>query len=181
MNTNEFNTQMQDCVEFLKEELSQIRSGRATPELLFGVQVDAYGAKNPLKNVATISVSDSKSLTVSPWDRSLVGAIDAAIRNSGLGVGSAVEGDLVRVKVPEMTEERRKEYVKIMHERVEHARVSVRNVRQKFMKIVEGEVSEGMSEDQGKRFEQEIEKKVKEINEAIEEMKKNKEVELMSV
>jgi ribosome recycling factor len=181
MNTNDFNTQIQDCIEFLKDELAQIRSGRATPELLFGVQVEAYGAKNPLKNVASVSVSDSKSLTVSPWDKSLVSAIDAAIRNSGLGVGSIIEGDLVRVRVPEMTEDRRKEYVKIMHERVEHARVSVRNVRQKFKKIVETEVSEGMSEDQGKRFEQDIEKKVKEVNDAIEEIKKNKEVELMSV
>jgi ribosome recycling factor len=181
MNTNDFNTQMQYCVDFLKEELAQIRSGRATPELLFSVQVDAYGMKNQLKNVASISVSDSKSLLVSPWDKALLGAIDTAIRNSGLGLGSSAEGDSVRVRVPDMTEERRKEYVKIMHERIEHARVSVRNVRQKFMKEVEAEVSDGLSEDQGKRFEQEIEKKVKEMNEVIEEIRKVKEAELMAV
>jgi ribosome recycling factor len=181
MNTNDFNTQMQDCIDFLKEELAQIRSGRATPELLFSVQVDAYGMKNPIKNVATIAVSDAKSLLVTPWDKTLLGALDAAIRNSGLGLGSAAEGDSVRVRVPDMTEERRKEYVKIMHERVEHARISVRNVRQKFMKEVEVEVTGGLSEDQGKRFEQEIEKKVKETNEALEEIKKAKETELMAV
>jgi ribosome recycling factor len=181
MDLNNFSNDLQEVLEFLKEELSQIRSGRATPELLFGVQVEAYGARTPLKNVATISVSDSKSLLVSPWDKGLVSTIDSGIRNSGLGVSCSAEGSSVRVRVPDMTEERRKEYVKIMNDRVEHGRISVRNVRQKYMKEVEAEVEDGLSEDQGKRFEQEIEKQVKDSNEKLEVIRKAKEEELMSV
>lgn len=176
-----FDLELNECLTFLEEELSQIRTGRANPELLNSVRVEAYGTLNPLKNVANISVSDAKSLIVQPWDKGLVAAVLKALSASEIGVLPSQEGDSIRVKLPDLTEERRREFVKLMKERVEHARVSVRNVRQKYMKEVDAEVENGLPEDTGKRVKEEMEKKVKEMNEKIEGVREVKEAELMTV
>lgn len=181
MNLNEFQEQLNACIIHLEDEFSQIRSGRASPELLAGIRVEAYGVQNPLKNIANISVGDAKTLLIQPWDKSLNASIAKEVSSSDLGVYASVEGEAVRVKFPDLTEDRRREFVKLMKERSEHARVSVRNVRQKFMKEVEDEVKGGLSEDEGKRQKDEIEKGVKTINEKIEELKDAKEKELLTV
>jgi ribosome recycling factor len=181
MQTSEFESELNSCLTFLEEELAQIRTGRANPELLSSVRVEAYGTQNPLKNIANVSVSDAKSLIIQPWDKTLVSAVLKALSTSDIGVLPSQEGDVIRVKLPDLTEERRKEFVKLMKERVEHARVSVRNVRQKFMKEIELEVENGLPEDTGKREKEEIEKRVKEMNEQIEAAREAKEQDLMTV
>lgn len=181
MDTDQIKKDLQKCVDHLEEDLTQIRTGRATPELVEEILVEAYGAKAPIKNYATISASDAKSLVIQPWDKSLTEAISSAVTNANLGFQPSIEGSVVRVRIPDLTEERRKEYVKIMKERVEDSRVAVRQVRQKYMKDIETAVSEGASEDDGDRIKEEIEKMVKEMNESIEQIKENKEKDLMTI
>lgn len=181
MDFNQFDQNINQCLSHLEEEMSQIRTGRAAPELLYSVRVEAYGTINPIKNLANFSVADAKSLIVQPWDKSLVQSVIKAISTSDLGVSASVEGDSIRVRFPDLTEERRRDFVKMMKDRVENARIAVRNVRQKYMKEVEDEVKGGLSEDEGKRIKADIEKTVKEINDKIEEVRESKEKELMTV
>ena len=166
----------------MKEELAQIRTGRATAELIEPIKVEAYGTISPLKNLGNISVSDTRSLFVQVWDKGVVESVAKGIDAANLGLSTSIEGDGVRVHVPELTEERRKDLVKVMKERVETARISVRNVRRDYIKMIDEMVKEGeLPEDDGKRFKDDIEKRVKKTNEVIEDMKDTKEGDLMSI
>ncbi len=173
--------EIQRVLDSLVDDFARIRTGRASSELVENVKVDAYGSDMVLKSIATINVSDVKSLLVQPWDRSLVEAVTKAIESSNLGLSASVEGDAVRVSVPDLNEERRQEYVKVMKERAELARVGIRNVRQKAMKEIDSLQEGGLSEDEAKRKKEEVEKEVKEANEKIAELKEQKEEELMTV
>ncbi len=173
----DFKTDIQRVIDSMVDDFARIRTGRAAPELIEHVKVDAYGTEMVLKSIATISVSDVKSLLVQPWDKSLLEHIVKALVSSNLGLSSSVEGEAVRVTVPDLNEERRMEYVKVMKERSELARIGVRNVRQKAMK----EIDESLSEDEVKRQKEEIEKEVKDANEKIAELRDNKDKELMTV
>ncbi len=178
---NAFQSNLDKCIEHLNLDLSQLHTGRATSELVEDIKVNAYGTSMAMKAVGTISVADAKSLTIQPWDQTLLDSVSKAISASNLGFSPSIEGEYVRVKVPEMTEERRVEYVKVMKDKVEQARVSVRNVRQDAMKEVETMVKEGTSEDDAKRTKDEIEKRVKTLNEKIEEVRGTKEKDLMTI
>ena len=180
MDINIFKTDIQKCIDNLVEDLSQIRTGRATPELIQDINVKAYGTEAPLKNYATINISDTRSLLVTPWDKGIVDSIVSGISTSNLGFSASVEGDHIRVSIPELTEERRKEYVKVMKDRIEDARIAVRQVRQKFMKDIDDSLGSGFSEDDADRLREEGEKVVKDANGKIEEIKDNKEKDLMS-
>jgi ribosome recycling factor len=176
-----FKKDIEKCIDHLKEDLSQIRTGRANPELVEEVTVDAYGVATPIKNVATISVIDAKTINIQPWDKTIVDNLAHGLEDANLGFSIIVEGDRVLVKLPDLTEERRKEYVKIMKERIEDGRIAVRQVRQKYMKEIDEALKEGFSEDQADRQRDEIEKIVKEANERIEEIRKEKEKELTTI
>jgi ribosome recycling factor len=176
-----FKKDIEKCIDHLKEDLSQIRTGRANPELVEEVSVDAYGVATPIKNVATISVIDAKTINIQPWDKTIVDNLVHGLEDANLGFSIIAEGDRVLVKLPDLTEERRKEYVKIMKERVEDGRIAVRQVRQKYMKEIDEALKEGFSEDQADRQRDEIERIVKETNERIEEMRKEKEKELTTI
>lgn len=169
------------CIEHLTNELTHLHTGRATPELIEDILVEAYGAQSPIKNVANISVADSKSLVVQPWDKTIVDEVSRGISAANLGFSPVIEGDIVRVKIPDLTEQRRLEFVKIMKDKAEDARIAVRGVRQTSMQDIEKLVSGGVSEDEGKRLEEAIEKAVKESNEKIEEIKENKEKDLLTI
>jgi len=181
MDLDRFQGSLQKCLDHLHEDLASIHTGRAAPELVESVLVKAYEVTSPLKSVANISISDAKSLVIQPWDKSILENILKAITDSNLGFLPSIEGEIVRVKIPDLTEERRKEFVKVMKERVEEARISVRNVRQEFMKEIDSNVSSGLSEDEGKRMKNEVEKRVKEMNEEIENTRDKKEKELMTI
>ncbi|HRX43656.1 MAG TPA: ribosome recycling factor, partial [Candidatus Dojkabacteria bacterium] len=171
MDIDIFKTDLDKCVDNLTEDLAQIRTGRATPELIQDVLINAYQTEAPLKNYATINVADNRSLIVIPWDKSIMDNISKGISSANLGFNPVSEGDHVRVSIPDLTQERRVEYVKVMKERVEDARIAVRQVRQKFMQDIDEQQKQGFSEDQADMLREEGEKLVKESNVKIEEIK----------
>ncbi|MGI6484600.1 MAG: ribosome recycling factor [Candidatus Dojkabacteria bacterium] len=181
MDINQFKEDITKCVEHVKEDLSQIRTGRATTELVEDVLVNAYETQSPVKNLASISVMDAKTIAIQPWDKTILENINKGISSANLGFSSIMEGDRVLVKIPDLTEERRQEYVKIMKERIEDGRVSVRQVRQKFMQTIDEQQKSGMSEDEADRLREEGEKIVKDANAEIEVIKDEKEKDLLTI
>jgi ribosome recycling factor len=181
MDIDSFSSDIQKCIDHIHEDLSQIRTGRATPELVEEVQVNAYDMQAPIKNYASISVMDAKTLGIQPWDKTLLENISKAINVANLGLSPVIEGDRVLVKIPDLTEERRKEYVTIMKDRIEDGRIAVRQVRQKYMKELDDLQSNGLSEDEADRVRSEIEKIVKETNQKIEEIREQKEKDLLTI
>ena len=181
MDTTVFKKDIDKCIQYLKEDLSQIRVGRATPDLVDEVMVDAYNTTSPLRNLSTITVVDAKTINVEPWDKTILEDVGRGLENAKLGFSIIMEGNRVLLKLPELTEERRKEYVKVMKERVEDARVAVRQVRQKYMKDIDELENDGLSEDQADRVRDEIEKIVKEANENIEKIREEKEKVILTI
>ena len=181
MDINQFKEDITKSVEHVKEDLSQIRTGRATTELVEDILVNAYETQSPVKNLASISVMDAKTIAIQPWDKTILENINKGISSANLGFSSIMEGDRVLVKIPDLTEERRMEYVKIMKERIEDGRVSVRQVRQKFMQTIDEQQKSGMSEDEADRLREEGEKIVKDANAEIEVIKDEKEKDLLTI
>jgi ribosome recycling factor len=132
----ELKRRMQGAVAVLKQELAGLRTGRASPHLLDPVQVDAYGSHMPLNQVGTVSVPEPRLISVQVWDRSLVHAVEKAIVNANLGLSPATEGQVIRLRIPELNEERRKELVKVAHKYAESARVAVRHVRRDGLEVL---------------------------------------------
>ena len=133
---NELKRRMQGAIGVFKTELSGLRTGRASPHLLDPVQVDAYGSKMPLNQVANVSIPEPRMITVNVWDKSLVHAVEKAIVNANLGLSPATEGQMLRLRIPELNEERRKELVKVAHKYAEAARVAVRHVRRDGLDVL---------------------------------------------
>lgn len=181
MDLDQFKVDISKCLVHLKDDLSQIRTGRATPELVEEVLVNAYDSVSPLKNLASINSLDAKTLNIQPWDKSILENISKGISAANLGFSPITEGDRVIVKIPDLTEERRKEYVKVMKERVEDGRIAVRQVRQRYMKEIDEAQKSGFSEDEADRLRDEIEKVVKETNQEIEDIRELKEKDLLTI
>jgi len=164
---------MHGAVDVLKQEFAGLRTGRASASLLEPVKVDAYGSEMPLNQVGTISVPEPRMISVQVWDKSMVSAVEKAIRDAGLGLNPAADGQLVRVPIPELTEERRQEMAKIAGKYAEEAKVAVRNVRRHGMDELKRMEKDGdLSEDDHKIYADEIQvltdKLVKEIDEIYE-------------
>jgi ribosome recycling factor len=156
---NEIKRRMAGASAVLKTELSGLRTGRASAHMLDPVMVDAYGAQMPLNQVATTSVPEPRLLSVNVWDRSLVHAVEKAIVNSNLGLSPATEGQTIRLRIPELNEERRKELVKIAHKYAETARVAVRHVRRDAMEVLKKlEKDHKISKDDHDRHSAEVQK-----------------------
>ncbi len=168
-------------ISYAQEELDKLRTNRANPDFLKDVKVEAYNTMNPIKNVANVTVSDPKSLVVQPWDSNIVESVEKGLRAANLGVSIQIEGDMVRVVFPDLTQERREELVDYMNDKIEEARVKVRNVRNKYMKKIDSEEEEGLSEDMAYRYRDEIEEEVKKVNEKLEEIRDKKEKKLREV
>ncbi len=173
---------MQKSVESVTQELGSIRSGKATPQLLDSVKVDAYGQKTPLNQVASISVPDPKSLVVQPWDKSIVGDVVKAIQVAELGFNPMAEGNVIRVPIPPLSEERRLELVKISKKVAEDGKVAVRNVRRDANeKLKKAEKDKDISEDELHKGTDNIQKLTDKFIQAIDVLTAAKEQELMSV
>jgi len=143
---------MQKSVVSLKDELAGLRTGRASASLLEPVTVEAYGGKMPLNQVATVTVPEARMLSVQVWDRTLAGAVEKAIRNSGLGLNPAAEGTVIRVPLPELNEERRRELTKVAHNYAEQARVAIRHIRRDGMDLLKKLEKDGdMSQDDSRK------------------------------
>jgi ribosome recycling factor len=150
---------MHGAVEVLKHDFGGLRTGRASTTLLDPVHVEVYGANMPLNQVATVSAPEPRLLSVQIWDRSNVSAVEKAIRNAGLGINPIVDGQSIRLPIPDLTEERRKELSKLAHQYAEKAKIAVRNVRRDGMdSLKQDEKRHEISEDERKRLETEVQK-----------------------
>ena len=159
LDMQDVNRRMEASVSNYETELAGLRAGRATTAMLEPVTVDAYGSRMPLNQVSNISVPEPRMLTVSVWDAGLVAATEKAIRESGLGLNPMAEGNVIRVAVPDLSEERRKELVKVAGKYAEAARVAVRNIRRDAIEVVrKDEKSSAISEDERHGFEADIQK-----------------------
>ncbi len=146
---NDLNRRMDGAVSVLKSELSGLRTGRASIALLDPITVEAYGSTMPINQVATVSVPESRMISVQVWDKTMVGAVDRAIRESSLGLNPVVDGQLLRLPIPELNEERRLELAKIAHKYAEQARIAVRHVRRDGMETLKKLEKDGvMSQDE---------------------------------
>jgi ribosome recycling factor len=170
---------MHKAVENTKRELATIRSGKATTSLLDMVRVDAYGQQLPLNQVASVAAPEHRLLTVQPWDKALIGAIEKAILTADLGLNPSNDGTIVRVPLPPLTEERRKELVKVVHKLAEEGRIAVRHARQEAITAIKK--VEHVSEDDKRRSETEVQKLHDDAIHQIEELVKSKEREMLEV
>lgn len=172
----------QNIIDFFHKDLSKMRAGRANPSLLDGITAEAYGMRTPLNGLANISVTDAMSMTVTPWDKGALKDIEKALIEANLGVSVVNEGDKIRVSVPQMTEENRKDIVKKMHERMEESRISIRQIRDKVKEDIErAEEEKEVNEDDKYRFIKELDEEVKKKNEELESIRKKKEEEIMKI
>ena len=179
---NEIKRRMQGASVALKGELSGLRTGRASAHLLDPVMVDAYGAEMPLNQVATTSVPEPRLIMVNVWDRTLVHAVEKAIVNSNLGLSPATEGQTIRLRIPELNEERRKELVKLAHKYAETARVAVRHVRRDAMEVLKKlEKDHKVSKDDHERFSAEVQKATDNGIADIDHLLASKEKEILTV
>jgi ribosome recycling factor len=156
---NDINRRMHGALENLKHDLAGLRTGRASTALLDPIQVEVYGANMPINQVATVSVPEPRLISVQVWDRSNISAVEKAIRNAGLGVNPITDGQMIRLPIPDLTEERRKELAKLAGQYAEKARVAVRNVRRDGMDALKAdEKKKEISEDDHKRLDTEVQK-----------------------
>lgn len=173
---------MERSIEAFRKELGKVRTGRASFSLLDGVKVDYYGTPTPLQQVGTLSVPESRLITVTPWDTKMIGPIEKAIQGSGLGLNPSSDGKTVRVPIPPLTEERRKELAKVVRKMAEDARVAVRNVRREAIeKLKDREKKKEISEDIVKRGQERIQKETDAHVKKIDEILKSKEQEILEV
>ena len=175
-------TRMGKCVETFQGDLKKLRTGRAHPSLIENLKVDYYGTDTPLKQVANISVEDARTLVVSPWEKSMVQAIEKAIHKSDLGLNPMTAGTVIRIPMPALTEERRKDITKVLRQDAEGARVAVRNVRRDVMSDIKDLLKEKLiSQDDEKRAETDIQKLTDQNIADIEKHLAAKEKEVMQV
>lgn len=165
-----------------KEELAKLRTGRANPALIDDIKVDYYGAPTPLKQIGSITVLESHQLLVTPWDKNVSGQIERAIRDSELGLNPANEGDKIRIQIPSLTEERRRDLTKLAGKIAEEARVKVRALREELVKEIRvKEENDEISKDERFRQQDKLQKVVDEYNEKIQELAEVKEKEIMTI
>lgn len=173
---------MERSIEAFRKELGKVRTGRASFSLFDGVKVDYYGTPTPLQQVGTLSVPESRLITVTPWDTKMIGPIEKAIQGSGLGLNPSSDGKTVRIPIPPLTEERRRELAKVVRKMGEDARVAVRNVRREAIeKLKDREKKKEISEDVVKRGQERIQKETDAHVKKIDEILKSKEQEILEV
>ena len=177
-----YRSRMDKAVAALKEEFATLRTGRASASLLDQVQVEAYGSRVPISQVGAVSVPEPRSINVSVWDRAVVVSVEKAIRNSGLGLNPVVEGQNLRIPIPPLTEERRRDLVKLAGKYAEQQRVAVRNIRRDAMEDLRRAEKEAViSQDEHRRLDHEVQKLTDEAIKRVDESLKTKEQEIMQV
>ncbi|ROP43730.1 ribosome recycling factor [Pseudokineococcus lusitanus] len=173
---------MDRAVDVAKEDLAAIRTGRANPAMFSKVMVEYYGAATPLQQLASVQAPEARTVLVSPFDRSILGAVERALRDSDLGVNPSNDGNVIRLQMPELTAERRRDYVKLARTKGEDGKVTVRSVRRKAKEELDRIVKDGEAgEDEVARAEKELERLTKSHVDAIDELLKRKETDLLDV
>jgi ribosome recycling factor len=178
----EARTLMEAALEALRREFATVRTGKATPALLDTVRVDAYGSKLPLNQVATVHTPEPSLLVVQPFDKSLMNDIERGIQIADLGLNPSNDGNIIRVPVPALTEERRREYARMLHKMAEEGRVSIRHARKVAREDIQKRIKEhDLGEDDGRRQLDEVEKITHEYTDKVDELLQRKEQEVMAV
>ncbi|MCZ0811002.1 MAG: ribosome recycling factor [Pseudomonadota bacterium] len=172
---------MEGAMSALRTEFASLRTGRASASMLEPVMVEAYGQKTPINQVGTVNVPEPRMVTINVWDKSLVNATEKAIRDSGLGINPQLNGTIIMLPIPELNEERRKELTKVAAQYAEHARVSVRNVRRDGMDRIKKAKADGMSEDDQKFWETEVQELTDKFIHQVDEALEGKQAEIMQV
>ena len=176
------NDKMTGAVESLKKELASIRTGRASLGLLDGIHVDYYGTPTPISQVATLGIPESKQIMIQPWEQKLIPEIEKAILKSDLGLTPSNDGKAIRLNIPPLTEERRKQLVKVIRKRAEESRIAIRNIRRDIIdELKKSEKEKHLSEDDVKKFQDEIQKITNSHIDKVEDVLQHKEKEIMEV
>ncbi|MEL7011668.1 MAG: ribosome recycling factor [Pseudomonadota bacterium] len=181
LDTDDLERRMDGAIASLRTEFSSLRTGRASASMLEPVMVDAYGALTPINQVGTVNVPEPRMVTVNVWDKSLVGKVEKAIRESGLGINPQLNGTIIMLPIPELNEERRRDLTKVASQYAENARVAVRNVRRGAMDQIKKAKTDGMSEDDQKFWESEVQEMTDRFVSHIDEALEVKQSEIMQV
>ncbi|MBQ2993104.1 MAG: ribosome recycling factor [Alistipes sp.] len=174
-------TRMQRTVDFLEDTLLNIRAGKASTNILNGVFVDYYGSQTPVSGVASVTVPDAKTVLIQPWDKNMIRAIEKAILDANIGLTPSNNGEHIRLSIPPLTEERRRELVKQSKSEVENARISLRNARRDAVDAFKKAVKEGMPEDESKDGESQVQKLLEKYSKLVDAAFEKKEKEIMTV
>lgn len=175
-------TRMDKTIEALKQEFASIRTGRASASLLDKITVDYYGAPTPVNQVANVSAPEPRMILITPWDKSMIGAIEKAILQSDLGLNPSNDGAVIRLAIPQLTEERRKELVKVVHKRAEEAKVAIRNIRRDANEVLKKEEkAKTITEDDSKDGQEKIQKLTDKKIKAVDDLKDKKEKDVLEV
>jgi ribosome recycling factor len=173
---------MEKAVEVAKEDFAGIRTGRATPGMFNKLVVDYYGAPTPLQQLASFQTPEARTILISPFDKSAMSAIEKTLRDSDLGVNPSNDGNIIRCVLPQLTEERRRDYIKLARHKGEEAKVSIRNIRRHAKDQLDKLVKDGeVGEDEGKRAEKDLDATTRKYVEAVDDLLKGKEAELLEV
>ena len=172
---------MNKAVKHFSGELTKIRAGKAMPNMLDGIKIDYYGSPTPLSQVASINTPDARSIIVKPWEKKLIGEIEKAIINSDLGLTPQNDGEMVRLNIPPLTEERRKNLMKQVKTEAENGKISIRNIRKETNDSLRKLLKEGASEDEIKRAEDQVQVLTGQYSELVDELVGKKETEIMTV
>ena len=182
MELNDISNKMNSAINFFEKELSSIRTSRANSSMLDNIAVEAYGAKTPINQLGNISVPDSSTLTIQVWDNSLVKNIENSIVESNLGINPQIDGSIIRLPIPKLSEERRLELTKVASQYSENAKISIRNVRREYLDELKNEEKEKLiSQDDQKKFSNDIQKITDEYIKKIEEIVDNRKNEIIKV
>jgi len=181
LDTDDLTRRMDGAIANLRMELASLRTGRASSSMLDPIMVDAYGSPTPINQVGTINVPEPRMVTINVWDKSMVGKVEKAIRESGLGINPQLNGTIIMLPIPELNEERRRELTKVAAQYAEHARVSIRNVRRDGMDQIKKAKADGLSEDDQKLWEQEMQEMTDMFIKRVDETLQIKQEEIMQV
>jgi len=181
LDVDDLTRRMDGAMTALKSEFASLRTGRASSSMLDPIMVEAYGQKTPINQVGTVNVPEPRMVTINVWDKSLVELVDKAIRESGLGINPQMNGTLIMLPIPELNEERRKELSKVAAQYAEQARISIRNIRKDGMDQVKKNKSDGMSEDDQKFWESEVQEITDDYVKRIDSFLNTKQDEIMQV
>jgi ribosome recycling factor len=172
---------MDGAMAALRQEFASLRTGRASATMVEPIMVDAYGSPTPINQVGTVNVPEPRMVTINVWDRSLVNKVEKAIRDSGLGINPVVDGPIIRLPIPELNEERRRDLTRVAAQYAEHARVAIRNVRRDGMDQIKKAKGSGMSEDDQKLWETEVQDMTNKYIAAVDKALEHKQEEIMQV
>ncbi|WP_194095234.1 ribosome recycling factor [Marivivens aquimaris] len=181
LDTDDLTRRMDGAISALRTEFASLRTGRGSGSMLEPIQVEAYGTMTPINQLGTVNVPEPRLVTINIWDKAMVGKVEKAIRESGLGINPQLNGTIIMLPIPELNEERRRELTKVAGQYAEHARVAIRNLRRDGMDQIKKAKNDGLSEDDQKFWESEVQDLTNKYVKQVDDLLENKQAEIMQV